>query len=185
MKSKFWIVCLLLVCGTHVASAQSFWKKVGKAVEKELLSTDDKSSNRRNPSATTITSPDSEISVELRDCEQTGEFIKISLMITNRSQLEFSLQLEADDGGSMAFDPEGNVYRDGIRFNFGGKQGAVAQCFLPKETPVKCIVSIPVQEPVDLLTKVVIFCRGISANLERSQLQLTNVPVVQRGELTY
>lgn len=183
MKSKFWIVSLLLIYGTHTASAQSFWKKVGKAVERELLSTDNKSINRQNEIETKITSPDSEVSVKLRKCEQVGEFVKISLTIINRSQIDFSLQLEADDGESMAFDPEGNVYSEGIQFNFGGKRGNVARSFLPKDTPVKCVINIPVQEPVDWLTKVVIFCRGISASLEKDQLQLANIPVMPGNEL--
>ena len=106
------------------------------------------------------------------------------MLIINQSQLEFALQLEADGGESIAFDPEGNVYKRGITFKFGGQQGDVAQCFLPRDTPVKCLVSILVEEPIDLLTKVIIFCRGINATLEKDQLQLTNVPVMH-NELTY
>ncbi len=181
---KVLMVCILLVCSTHAMYAQSFLKKLGKAVERELFSPAGSSDGRRDVSATKVTSPDPEVKVELRDCEQSGEFVKISLLIINQSQLEFALQLEADDGESIAFDPEGNVYKRGIIFKFGGQQGDVAQCFLPRDTPVKCLVSIPVEEPIDLLTKVIIFCRGINATLEKDQLQLTNVPVMH-NELTY
>lgn len=178
MKNKILIVCMLLACSTHVVYAQSFLKKLGKTVERELFSTSGSNDSRRDMSAIKVSSPDSEIKVELRNCEQSGEFVKISLLITNQSQLEFALQLEADDGESMAFDAEGNVYKRGITFKFGDRQGDVAQCFLPKDTPVKCLVLIPVEEPIDLLTKVIVFCRGISATLEKDQLQLTNVPVL-------
>lgn len=95
MKNKILIVCMLLVCSTHTMYAQSFLKKLGKAVERELLSPAGSSDGRRDVSATKVTSPDPEVKVELRDCEQSGDFVKISLLIINQSQLEFALQLEA------------------------------------------------------------------------------------------
>jgi len=178
MKSKVLIICLLAICLTQPTYAQ-FLKKLGKAVERELFSTGSRNDNSRDASAVKIISPDSEIKVVLKDCEQSGDFVKITLLITNQSQLDFNMQLEADDGESMAFDTEGNVYKQGITFKFGGQQGDKAQSFLPKETPVKCIVSIPVEEPTYLFKKVVVFCRGINASLESNLLQLSNIPVMQ------
>lgn len=128
---------------------------------------------------TAVTSCDPEIKVEFKGCEQVGRQAQIHLLITNQSQLEFKMEMDGTE--SMATDKEGNNYQ-GITFNFGEQSGSSkANCFMPKATPIKCTVIVPVKNgQTHLFNKVTIRSYGMgTAMFTGDRLQLDNVPVMQ------
>lgn len=128
---------------------------------------------------TAVASCDPEIKVEFKGCEQVGRQAQIHLLITNQSQLEFKMEMNGAE--SMATDKEGNTYQ-GITFNFGEQNGSSkANCFMPKGTPVKCTVIVPVKEgQAHLFNKVTVRSYGMgTAMFTGDRLQLDNVPVMQ------
>lgn len=128
---------------------------------------------------TAVTSCDPEIKVEFKGCEQVGRQAQIHLLITNQSQLEFKMEMDGTE--SMATDKEGNNYQ-GIIFNFGEQNGSSkANCFMPKATPIKCTVIVPVKNgQTHLFNKVTIRSYGMgTATFTGDRLQLDNVPVMQ------
>lgn len=128
---------------------------------------------------TAVTSCDPEIKVEFKGCEQVGRQAQIHLLITNQSQLEFKMEMDGTE--SMATDKEGNNYQ-GITFNFGEQNGSSkANCFMPKATPIKCTVIVPVKNgQTHLFNKVTIRSYGMgTATFTGDRLQLDNVPVMQ------
>lgn len=129
---------------------------------------------------TAVTSCDTEIKVEFKGCEQMGRQAKINLLITNLSQLEF--KMEMDGAESTATDKEGNVYQ-GMTFDFGEHKGSnKANCFMPKGTPVKCTVIVPIKEgQAHLFSKVSVRTYGMGTVTFSGdgRIQLDNVPVMQ------
>lgn len=125
----------------------------------------------------TVTSCDPEIKVEFKGAEQVGQQVYINLLITNQSPtLEFKMEMNGAE--SMATDSDGNTF-SGITFKFGNQEGSKANCFMPKNTTVKCMVIIPASSKINKLSKVVLHTYGLSANFTNSQIQIDNIAVKQ------
>lgn len=126
---------------------------------------------------TVVTSCDPEIKVEFKGAEQVGQQVYVNLLITNQSPtLEFKMEMNGAE--SMATDHDGNTF-GGITFKFGNQEGSKANCFMPKNTAVKCMVIIPANSKINKLSKVVLHTYGLSANFTNNRIQIDNIAVKQ------
>ena len=99
---------------------------------------------------TTITTPSKDLRLQLRDVQQLGRDVEVTVLLTNLSQNEALINLvggiyQTGMGGSVAYDNDGNVYElQRVQVSVANKNltDQYSATSFPAGVPVKCHILV-------------------------------------------
>lgn len=99
---------------------------------------------------TTITTPSKDLRLQLRDVQQLGSDVEVTVLLTNLSQNEALINLvggiyQTGMGGSVAYDNDGNVYElQRVQVSVANKNltDQYSATSFPAGVPVKCHILV-------------------------------------------
>ena len=99
---------------------------------------------------TTITTPSKDLRLQLRDVQQLGSDVEVTVLLTNLSQNEALINLvggiyQTGMGGSVAYDNDGNIYElQRVQVSVANKNltDQYSATSFPAGVPVKCHILV-------------------------------------------
>jgi hypothetical protein len=135
---------------------------------------------------TSITTPSRDLRLQLRDVQQLGSDVEVTVLLTNLSQNEVLINLvggiyQNGMGGSVAYDNDGNVYElQRIQVSVGNKNltDQYSATSFPAAVPVKCHILVRgVAKEATALAKIklCVLCPELSITNTGACFELNNV----------